>query len=54
MAHKLGISLIAEGVEDNNQRKMLEEFECDFVQGFLFARPKPLQALIEYVKEHAT
>ncbi|HEX9171066.1 MAG TPA: EAL domain-containing protein [Telluria sp.] len=41
MAHKLGLRVIAEGVETPQQRDWLLEHECDFVQGFLFGQPLP-------------
>jgi EAL domain-containing protein (putative c-di-GMP-specific phosphodiesterase class I) len=39
MAHKLGIKVIAEGIELEEQRDLLAHAGCDFGQGFLFARP---------------
>jgi diguanylate cyclase (GGDEF)-like protein/PAS domain S-box-containing protein len=39
MAHKLGICVVAEGVETEAQRKILENIGCDYAQGYLYARP---------------
>ena len=39
MAHKLGIKVIAEGVETKKQKKLLSDAECDFAQGYLFSKP---------------
>jgi diguanylate cyclase (GGDEF)-like protein/PAS domain S-box-containing protein len=41
MAHQLGISVIAEGVETPQQRDLLAEAGCDYGQGFLFAQAMP-------------
>lgn len=41
MAHKLGIRVIAEGVETEAQRAILKKIDCDFAQGYLFAKPMP-------------
>lgn len=55
MAHKLDIKLIAEGVENHKQEKILKEFNCDYVQGYLYGKAQPLNellALIESQSEH--
>ncbi len=41
MAHKLGIKVIAEGVETEAQRDLLTGFGCDYLQGFLYSPPVP-------------
>jgi len=41
MAHKLGIKVIAEGVETELQRDLLKAAGCDYGQGYLFSRPLP-------------
>ena len=39
MAHKLGIQVIAEGVETEEQKNLLISAECDYAQGYYFSRP---------------
>jgi EAL domain-containing protein (putative c-di-GMP-specific phosphodiesterase class I) len=39
MAHKLGLKVIAEGVETEAQRDWLADQGCDYLQGFLFGQP---------------
>jgi len=43
MAHKLGIQVVAEGVETDTQDQILKDFACDFAQGYLYSRPVPLR-----------
>jgi diguanylate cyclase (GGDEF)-like protein len=46
MAQKLGIKIIAEGIETDVQKNLLNEFKCDFGQGYLFAKPVILDGLL--------
>lgn len=41
MAHGLGLSVVAEGVETEQQVKFLHDAGCDLLQGFYIARPMP-------------
>jgi diguanylate cyclase (GGDEF)-like protein/PAS domain S-box-containing protein len=44
MANNLGMEVIAEGVETENQRAFLEQHGCTLCQGYLFGRPVPIEA----------
>lgn len=52
MAHKLGIKVVAEGIETPAQKKLLMAFTCDFGQGYLFAKPQPLDQLLALMAKH--
>jgi EAL domain-containing protein (putative c-di-GMP-specific phosphodiesterase class I) len=54
MAHKLGISVVAEGIETAAQNELLSQFGCDYGQGFLFAKPDQLKRLIMMLKSDST
>jgi EAL domain-containing protein (putative c-di-GMP-specific phosphodiesterase class I) len=45
LAHSLGMQVIAEGVEDEDQLLLLRELKCDCIQGFLLARPLPAEEI---------
>ncbi|WP_395671033.1 putative bifunctional diguanylate cyclase/phosphodiesterase [Phenylobacterium sp.] len=44
-ARALGVSIVAEGVEDEGQALFLRAAGCDRMQGYLFARPMPAEAM---------
>jgi diguanylate cyclase (GGDEF)-like protein len=46
MGHSLGMSVVAEGVEDHEQRVFLEDGQCDLMQGYLFGRPMSAECLM--------
>ena len=41
LAHALGMKVVAEGVETQDQARLLRQFRCDQLQGFLFSKPVP-------------
>ena len=50
LAHALGLSVVAEGVETRAQQDILLELDCDEFQGFLFARPMPAADVAEWLR----
>ena len=47
LGRNLGLSVIAEGVEDERQAQILRELGCPLAQGFLYSRPLSPEALLE-------
>lgn len=50
LAHKMDISVVAEGVEDAEQLKILQEQFCDTLQGYLFSKPLDAEKFIELLE----
>ncbi|AWU93457.1 putative bifunctional diguanylate cyclase/phosphodiesterase [Azospirillum ramasamyi] len=53
MAHGLGLTTVAEGVETAEQRDFLVSVGCDMMQGYLFGRPMAPDALADMVRAQA-
>lgn len=51
MADKLGLGLLAEGVETKEQVELLQKIGCDKVQGYYFAKPMPQEEFFELLKQ---
>jgi EAL domain-containing protein (putative c-di-GMP-specific phosphodiesterase class I) len=54
MAHELGMKVIAEGIETTQQRDLLAAAGCDYGQGYLFARPMPIQDFEAFLAQWPT
>lgn len=55
MAHRMHLGVIAEGVETREQMKRLQMMGCDYVQGYFFSKPLPLEDFEELLitQKHA-
>ncbi|OPZ59088.1 MAG: Phytochrome-like protein cph2 [Deltaproteobacteria bacterium ADurb.Bin510] len=47
LAQSLNLALIAEGVENETQLGFVRNEGCDFIQGYYFSRPLPLESFLE-------
>ncbi len=54
LARTLNLEAVAEGVEDNNTRELLTQLGCHRLQGYLFARPMPLEKFCDWATAQTT
>ena len=54
MAHSLGIRIVAEGVESDEQWQRLRERSCDFIQGYLVSKPLAESEFLALLTSHMT
>lgn len=51
MSHKLGLKVVAEGVEKIEQRDYLQEHKCDILQGYFISKPLNQVKALEFISE---
>ena len=49
LARKLGLTIVAEGVETQEDWNYLKEYGVEELQGFLFSKALPFEKLIDYI-----
>jgi diguanylate cyclase (GGDEF)-like protein len=54
LAHQLGLTVVAEGVESDAIRSELQTLGCDFAQGYFFGRPMPADAFAVWLRERVS
>ena len=54
MAHEIGIKTVAEGVETEEQVSFLRQSGCDYIQGYYYSKPVPIEQFEEVLREKAT
>lgn len=53
MGHSLGLNVLAEGIESAEQEEHLRSLWCDAGQGYLYAKPLPVEECTEYLRRYA-
>lgn len=51
MGQNLGLKVLAEGVETEEQVQLLKESGCDYIQGYYYSRPLPASQMVSYLKK---
>jgi len=52
LGKNMGMSIVAEGVEKQEEARLLNDMGCDTAQGYYFARPQPEKDIIELLKKN--
>jgi EAL domain-containing protein (putative c-di-GMP-specific phosphodiesterase class I) len=52
LGHKLGLEVVAEGVETLEQLQFLRHHDCDMIQGYYLSRPMPRQDMAQFIAAH--
>lgn len=50
MAHRLNMKVVAEGVENVQQVELLKQMGCDYIQGYYYSKPLPMNELLEFLE----
>jgi EAL domain-containing protein (putative c-di-GMP-specific phosphodiesterase class I) len=51
LAHSIGLSVTAEGIERGDQWDLLSKADCDLAQGYLIASPMEVDVLLEFLED---
>lgn len=49
LSHRLGLTVVAEGIEDENVLRIVESYGCDYIQGYYFSRPIGFDQLVVWL-----
>lgn len=49
LSHYLNLTVVAEGVENNNQFEYLKKIKCDIIQGYYFSKPIDYEKVLEII-----
>lgn len=50
LSHKLGLKVVAEGVEEAAQLELLRAMQCEIIQGYYYSRPLPVEQAEAYIR----
>lgn len=51
--HAIGSRVVGEGVEDEKTFELLRDLNVDYIQGYYFSKPLPVDEFIDFMKQHS-
>ncbi len=52
MSHSMGLKIIAEGIEDEEQFNVMKEIGVDYIQGYYFSKPLPEHEFLKFIQKN--
>ena len=52
LAHNMGLTVVAEGIEDKHTLKWLTEHGCELAQGYFISRPQPSEIITQWLLDN--
>jgi len=52
LSHNLDLKVVAEGIESLKQIDLLENMDCDYIQGYYYGKPMPVNEIEEWMREN--
>ena len=52
MVHGMGLNLVAEGIETRSEAEAITREGIDYIQGFYYSRPLPIQDFLKFLQAH--
>lgn len=52
LSHSMELDIVAEGIENNSQKNLLIEYNCDFLQGYLYSKPQSVKDITIWIIEN--
>ena len=53
IAKNLGFKIIAEGMEQQDETKLLKSLGCEYAQGYYYAKPMPMKELLTFITNNS-
>ena len=49
---RIGLTVVAEGVETEEHLELMDKYNCDIIQGYIFSKPLVKEELLSYLEKN--